>query len=629
MKGRLLAFVLALCLAASALPPAWASAVPYYPGVTEEMTDPAFWSNRAEDPDALLASPEEIERINAAALTTEGSNMHDLRNLPDRFDGVGHCAALAENAAADAAYFLGWTYDGEGRKLTQADFDAIIQNCADPQASADMPVRFGVAADRALLLVFPYDGQILDDPADLDFDYQGLVGIRMNEPVAVFTSSADGRYWQVRTSCCSGWARKEDIALCASREEWLSAWDIPAEKRLVFWGDKLYTDDSRTSPETSRRLITMGTVLERMEVEDPDALVINRLPLHNYAVYLPVRREDGSYAKVPALLNARENLSEDYLPLTPANLARVALASLGDAYGWGGTLNNEDCTSLNRSIFRCFGLELPRNGNWLWPLAMPKQDVTYMTTEEKEALLDDLPLGAILDFPGHQMMYLGKVEGKYYCVSTVSSLMSPYSGRRQRTRTVQINDLDIKRGSGVTWLQSVNRICLPWKYLAEGEASPMPRLPRYHEGTAFCLRKKLMDADGLGHFRPEEGAACGDVLEALWRAAGRPEPEKAGSGVASVLWAEGKGLLKGHFDPEDVLTREKLAFLLFRALGRGKGGSALALGAYRDFGRVSPWAWEAVAWAADRGLLPAKGGALCPKEAVTRGELAMILRYAL
>ena len=42
--------------------------------------------------------------------------------------------------------------------------------------------------------------------------------------------------------------------------------------------------------------------------------------------------------------------------------------------------------------------------------------------------MDALPLGSLLNFPGHQMMYLGKQAGQYYVVSTVSSLMSPYSG---------------------------------------------------------------------------------------------------------------------------------------------------------------------------------------------------------
>ena len=648
MKRRVFALFLTLCIAggflSAALPAS--AAVAYLPGVTEEMTDPAFWAERMADPEALLSTPEEIARINAAALTTEGTNMHDLRSLPDFFDGVARCESLAEGAAADAEYYLGWTYDETGKALEWEDFEKIIANCADPNASERMPVRFGVAVNRALLMVFPYDGQILDDPTDPDFDYQGLVGIRVNEPVAAFTKSADGRYYQVFTSCCSGWVRAEDIAFCASREEWLSAWDLPAEKRLVFWGDKLYTDYSRSAPETAGRLLTMGTVLERIPVNDPDALVINRLPVHNYAVYLPVRNEDGSYGKTPALLNAREKLSEDYLPLTGGNLARVALASLGDAYGWGATLNNEDCTSLNRNIFSCFGLDLPRNGNWQWPLSMPKMDVEDMPAEEKGALLDGLPFGALLDFPGHQMMYLGKVDGEYFCMSTVSSMMSPYSGNRQRSRTVQINDLNIKRGNGLTWLQAINHIHIPWTYLPEGEESPLfpaPARAWYQDGVDWCLEKDLMDPLDNGDFRPEETATRAQTVEALWRAAGRPEPEAASPGFIdvesgasyekAVCWAREQGIVLGDdrsaFMPEGTLTREQLAVMFFRAMVKEDQGGAMGLAGYADSAEISDWAYSAMGWAVRSGLVNGTGeGRLSPQGPVTRGTLAVILQRA-
>lgn len=617
-----------------------AASVGYLPGVTDEMSDPAFWASRMNDPDALLSTAEEITRINAAALAAEGSNMHDLRNVGETFDGVAHCEALKKGAAADGAYYLGWTYDETGKKLEQADFDEIVANCADPDAKRYMPVRYGVAVERTTLLTFPYDGQILDDPVDFDFDYQALVGVRMNEPVAVFTTSADGKFYQVFTSCCSGWVRVEDVALCQSKAEWLSAWDIPAEKRLVFCGDRMYTDYSKTAPEASNRLITMATVLERMDEQEPDALVINRLPLHNYPVYLPVRNEDGSYAKIPALINAREKVSEDYLPLTGRNLAAVALASLGDAYGWGGSLNNEDCTSLNRNIFACFGLDLPRNGNWQWPLPIPKADATYMTAEEKLALLDALPPGALLNFPGHQMTYLGKADGAYYVVSSVSSIMGPVSGKRQRTRGVQINALDLRRANGMTWIEAVNRVYLPWQYLAPGEESPMPALPWYHDGTAFCLEKKLLDACDGGYFRPTEAATRGVAVEALWRAAEKPDGNAAGfadvEGEApyakAALWARERGIVNGMdgmFLPDGELTREQLAVMLYRRAAPEKQESVEGLAGYQDASNISEWAYAAMEWAVQNRLITGKSEvALAPKDSVTRAELAVVLmRY--
>jgi len=643
MKRKIISLLLSVCLAAS-VPLSAAQAAPlsvgYLPGVTDGMTEPAFWSDLCPEPEKVLAAADEIALINSAALSTAGTGMHDLRNIPDTFDGAARCASLKAGAAADAAYYLGWTCDETGRKFTRHDFDRIIANCVDSTARADMPVRFGVAVNRTLLTCFPYDGPILDDPNDADFDYQGLVGIRVNEPLAVFTASADGKFYHVWTSCCSGWVRAQDVALCADREEWLSMWDIPAEKRLVVWGDKLYTDYSKNAPEVSNRLITMGTVLERMDISDPDGLVINRLPIHNVAVYLPVRNEDGSCSKAPALINAKESISDGYLPLTAANLAAVALASLGDAYGWGGTLNNEDCTSLNRNIYACFGLDLPRNGNWQWPLSMPKADTAYASSEEKAALLDSLPLGALLNFPGHQMMYLGKADGKYYCISTVSSIMSPYSGKRQRSRSVQINTLDLRRANGQTWLEAVNRIFIPWQHLGEGYISPMPPFAWYHEGTAYCLEKKLVDTVG-GFFRPDDTATRAVAVEAMWRAAGKPEPsgtdplfadvESGASYEKAVRWAKQQGIVTGagdsFFRPDDPVTREVLAVMLCREAGQGDGEGIMGLAGYEDSADISPWAYSCMGWAVRSGLIKGDGeGFIRPADVMTRAELAVVLR---
>lgn len=555
---KTLAWLMTLCIASTLLFPFSALAaapVGYMPGVTEEMTEPSFWFGQADDPDALLATAEEIARINAAAVAQEGTNRRDMKSLKETYDGIARRESLQKSTADDVQYYLGWVWDQTGKKLTQEDFDLIIANTSDPDAAEEMPVRWGIAVNRTELITFPFDGQILDDPVDYDFDYQPLVGIRVNEPVAIYSTSADGKYFQVSTSCCTGWVRAEDIAICRDKEEWLSAWDIPAEKRLVFWGDKMYTDYSKTALQTVCRLITMGTVLERMDEGDPDALVINRLPLHNYAVYLPVRNEDGSYGKTPALINARERVSEDYLPLTARNLATVALTSLGDAYGWGAGLNNEDCTSLNHSIFCCFGLDMPRNGTWQWLLNYPKAEIGAYTLEEKEALLDALPMGTLLNFPGHQMMYLGKHAGSYYVVSTVSSLMSPWSGKRQRTRDVQINTLDIKRANGKTWMYSLNKVYMPWLYLNEGEESVLSALPAYHEATAYCLEKGLMDAYPTGYFLPLRGATVSEAVQMLWRIAGKPEADMAQEGFEDVaagsehekaaLWAKQTGVYAG------------------------------------------------------------------------------------
>ena len=642
-RRRVFSLMLALTVISAFMSPAalavGAASVGYLPGVTEEMTTPAFWTAGMEDPDALLATAEEIAAVNAAALATEGANMHDLKNLKETFDGAALSEAVQRDAAAEAEDYLGWTYAETGKAFEQRDFDAIIANCADPNAKREMKLRYGIAVQRTILLTFPYDGQILDDPVDFDFDYQAQYTLRVNEPAVILLSSADGGYYYIYTSCYAGWVRAEDVAVCKDKAEWLSAWDIPAGMRLVFYGDKMYTDTSKTSPETSNRLITMGTVLERMEEPGEGELVINRLPLHNYAVYLPIRNEDGSYAKAPALINAREKVSEDFLPLTGRNLAELALISLGDAYGWGGSLNNEDCGSLNRSIFCCFGLYLPDNGTRQWPLAMPKLDVTYLSTEEKLAVLDKMPLGTLLTFPGHQMMYLGRTESGYYVVSAVSSIMSPNTGKRQRTRDVQINTLDLRRANGMTWVAALDHIYIPWQYLADGAESPMPSLPWYHTGTAYCLEHELIDADDGGYFRPSEAVMRGVAVETLWRMADKPEAdgaegfpdvESGASYAAAALWAKEQGIVNGDdgaFRADAALTREQLAVMLYRMFAAEESNDAM--GRYADAGEVSDWARTAMGWAVGNRLITGRSETtIDPQGIVTRAELAAIVQRA-
>ena len=95
-------------------------------------------------------------------------------------------------------------------------------------------------------------------------------------------------------------------------------------------------------------------------------------------------------------------------------------------------------------------------------MPVKKYDMTDYTTKKKEAILDDLSLGSILFFPGHEMLYLGKVNGRYYVIDSVSSIMKPGTDQVQRVRSVIINPLDIKRRNGELWIESMNTAIVLW-----------------------------------------------------------------------------------------------------------------------------------------------------------------------
>ncbi len=526
---KLLALTLVLAMLTGLAP--MALAVTYMPGVTAEMSDASYWAARQEGAEDIILTPEEIQAFNTDTAVREGTVVMDLRTAPWTFNGLERNEMVAASAASDAEYYLGWTYRGTGEPADQAYFDAMIANCTDPNATEEMPMRYGVAVKRTLLRVFPSPDPILDDPNDPDFDYQSLCGIRVNEPILVYTTSADGKYYLARIASCSGWVPAEDVALCASRDEWLSAWDLPSEKLLVFYGNKEYTDASNSHPETARRMLTCGTTLELVTDLAPDTLVNNRSPYHNYVVYLPVRRADGSYEKQMALIPETAKVSVGYLPLTKANIAMVALENLGDAYGWGGMLDVDDCSGMINTIYRCFGLSIGRNGDWQANMNIEKIDMTGMCSEEKCLILDEMPLGSALCFSGHEMMYLGKVEGNYYVVSTVSSIISPNTGAGLRTRDVMINTLNVKRGSGKTWLGALNMAFMPCYAKLEGKTYDFPALQWYHDAVTWCITSGVLpgldidDTFGIG-----QSASRADLAYALWMLAGAPGQEAPAAG---------------------------------------------------------------------------------------------------
>ena len=73
----------------------------------------------------------------------------------------------------------------------------------------------------------------------------------------------------------------------------------------------------------------------------------------------------------------------------------------------------------------------------------------------------------------------------------------------------------------------------------------------------------------------------------------------------AVNWAAANGIVEGfgngQYGPEDDITREQLAVMLYRYAG----GSAATvdLSAYPDASSVSSWAAEAMGWAVSKGIL--------------------------
>ena len=253
MRGKhTLALLVMLVLLCALLPTHALAEAPLLPDVTAEMTDAAFWTEGLEDADAILADAKQIEALNRSFLQTPACRMNDLENAGEEFDERAFYRELWQSAFSSAASWMRSPYyDSEGEELIGPVLNERLQNIGGEYAAESARVRYGICVRRADLLALPGRELMTDELGDLDFDYNQLSSVRVNEPVIVKAESADGAYYYCDTDCVSGWVAAEDIALCADREEWLAAWRFPDEEAIVVTAGKLYLENSNFSPDSS------------------------------------------------------------------------------------------------------------------------------------------------------------------------------------------------------------------------------------------------------------------------------------------------------------------------------------------------------------------------------------------
>lgn len=140
-----------------------------------------------------------------------------------------------------------------------------------------------------------------------------------------------------------------------------------------------------------------------------------------------------------------------------------------------------------------------------------------------------------------------------------------------------------------------------------------------------------------GSFGPNDHLTRAQLAQILYNKENRPAVGAAGrfSDVSrgawyakAVNWAADQGIVTGYsggrFGPEDNITREQLAVMLWRYAGEpAPSGSALP---FPDANQVSGYAREALRWATENHIVNGSGGRLLPKGLSTRAEVAQMLK---
>ena len=163
----------------------------------------------------------------------------------------------------------------------------------------------------------------------------------------------------------------------------------------------------------------------------------------------------------------------------------------------------------------------------------------------------------------------------------------------------------------------------------------------YYGAVSRCAREGLMTGTAQNLFSPDLPMSRAMLVTALYRLEGEPQ-----RGLESlpfedvdpqawyfrpVLWGVEQDIVRGveqHlFQPDENVTREQLAVILFRlSKAQPQTHQDGAAGLFEDWQEVSEWAREGMSWALEEGIVTGRGeGVLAPGDSASRAEVAAML----
>lgn len=163
----------------------------------------------------------------------------------------------------------------------------------------------------------------------------------------------------------------------------------------------------------------------------------------------------------------------------------------------------------------------------------------------------------------------------------------------------------------------------------------------FYDAVRYVSNAGLMSGTGDGAFSPNAVTTRGMIVTVLHRMEGKPlvygetfsDVTETAYYADAVAWASAKDIVTGYgngrFGPDDAITREQFATILYR-YAKMQGYETTSRGdvsRFADGNSVSSYAVEAMSWAVGEGLIAGTdGNKLDPSGKATRAQTAMILK---
>jgi SH3 domain (SH3b1 type)/NlpC/P60 family/NLPC_P60 stabilising domain, N term len=311
-----------------------------------------------------------------------------------------------------------WGHSYKSKQIYLENHQLATSQWFDKQIDNSNFDSFNTLAKKAITLkntnvrVLPTNSVMFYDPTipgeGFPFDYNQNSAIKINTPIIISHLSKDKAWAYMESSTVSGWVEIGSIAFV----------------------DKNFIQEFKTSNY-------FVSVKEKFPIYDPIfreyVKVATIFPKKNDK-YIIAKEDDNQNAIISYIDLNSEEIEPMPLAFNTQNRVKIAKQLLDEPYGWGGLLNNRDCSSFTQDYFATFGKYLHRNskaqlsnGNYL--------DMSNLSNDEKKEFMkkNGVPFSTLVYLKGHIMLYVGIKNDEPLVMHNMWSVrLKDSSGRKYR-----------------------------------------------------------------------------------------------------------------------------------------------------------------------------------------------------
>ncbi len=290
-----------------------------------------------------------------------------------------------------------WGQSYKNKKVYLENHQLATASWFDKQIDNSNFNDYNTLAKKAITLknvnirVIPTNSPMFYDPTQpgegFPFDYNQNSSIKINTPIIVSHLSKDRAWAYIESSTVGGWIEIGTIA---------------------------FVDDNFIQEfKTSNYFIS---VKEKFPIYDPIfreyIKVATIFPKKNNK-FIIAKKDDNQNALISYITLNNDEVEAMPLVFNSENRIKIAKQLIDEPYGWGGLLNNRDCSSFTQDYFATFGKFLHRNSKA--QLSNGKYlDMSNLSNDEKKEFMkkNGVPFSTLVYLKGHIMLYIGVKENE-------------------------------------------------------------------------------------------------------------------------------------------------------------------------------------------------------------------------